>query len=188
MVVNAPAYANKEVESSKLPYEVTPTHQGHSFERRRTTPRWNQTSRYVNRFNGYCFSCSNFGHKAMEYRSNGRRSAGSPNDKVRCWSYNSHVHIAANYHRMRCYSCSGFVHKAKEFPCQRSQPRESTSYTSTRKVYESSKKKDTGNFEGQRRNDDIQGHSKVWVRKNIILDLNEVDDKCKNEDGCHMAS
>ena len=64
----------------------------------------------------------------------------------------------------------------------------STSYTLARKVYESWKKNDIGSFEGQRRNDDIKGRSKVWVRKNILLYLNEVDDKCKNEDGFHMAT
>ena len=62
---DAPAHGYKEVENSKVPHEATPTHQSHSFERR-ITPRWIQTSRYENRFNGYCFSCSNFGHKAME--------------------------------------------------------------------------------------------------------------------------
>ena len=56
MVVHAPAHANKKVENSKVPHEATPTHQSHSFERR-TTPRWSQTSRYENRFNGYCYSC-----------------------------------------------------------------------------------------------------------------------------------
>ena len=89
---------------------------------------------------------------------------------------------------MRCYSCSGFGHKAKECPSQRSQPRESTSYTSARKFYESWKKNDTGSFEGQRRNDDSQGRSKVWVRKNILLDLNEVDYQCTNEGVFHVAS
>ena len=124
----------------------------------------------------------------MECRSYGIISDGIPNDKVRCWTCNHLGHIAASYHTMRCYSCSGFGHKAQECPSQRSQPRVSPSYTSTRKVYESWKKNDTGSFEGQRRNDDNQGHSKVWVRKNILLDLNEVDNQCTNEGGCHIAS
>ena len=75
MAVHAPSHANKEVENSKVPHEATPTHQIHSFERRRTTPRWSKTSRYVNIFNAYCFSCSNFGHKDMDCRSYGRISA-----------------------------------------------------------------------------------------------------------------
>ena len=125
-----------------------------------------------------CFSCSNFGHKAMDYRSNGRRSVGSPNNKVRCWTCNHLGHIAANCHTMRCYSCSGFGHKAKECPSQRSQPRVSPSYTSARRTNESWKKYKEGKFEDQKTNNLSQGHSKVWVRKNIFLYLNEVEDKC----------
>ena len=34
-VIDAPAHANKEVENSKVPHEATPSHQSHSFERRR---------------------------------------------------------------------------------------------------------------------------------------------------------
>ena len=64
----------------------------------------------------------------------------------------------------------------------------SFSYPSARKVNESWKKNDISRFEDQRINDHSQVHPKVWVRKNIMLDLNEVDDKCTNEDGCHMAS
>ena len=66
MAFYAPAHSNKEVENSKVPHEATPTHQSHSFERRRTTPRWSQTLRYEDRFNGYCYSCNGFGHGAMD--------------------------------------------------------------------------------------------------------------------------
>ena len=45
-----------------------------------------------------------------------------------------------------------------------------------------------GSFEGQIRNDLSQGRRKVWVRKNMMLDRNEVDDQCTKESGCHMAS
>ena len=47
-------------------------------------------------------------------------------------------------------------------------------------------KKMTSKSENQRTND--QGHSRVWARNNTLLDLNEVDDKCKSEDGCHVES
>ena len=185
---DAPTHAKKEVENSKVPHEATPTHQIHSFERRRESLRWSQTSRYENRFNVYCFSCSNFGHKDMDYRSYGRRSAGSPNDKDRCWTCNHHGHIAANCHTMRCYSCSFFGHKAQECPSQRSQPRRNPSYTSPRRTNESWNKYIQEKIEYQKTNNLSQGHSKVWVRKNILLDLNEVEDQCiKDEDGCHMA-
>ena len=125
----------------------------------------------------------------MDCRFYGRRSAGISNDKVRCWTCNRHGHIAANCHTMRCYSCSGFGHKAKECPSQRSQSRVSPSYTSARRTNESWKKDNKRKIEDQKTNNLSQGHSKVWVRKNILLDLNEVEDQCtKGEGGCHMAS
>ena len=49
---------------------------------------------------------------------------------------------------------------------------------------DSSKKDDTNNFERQRRNDLNQDHSKVWVKKNLLINLNEAD-QCTNEDGFH---
>ena len=49
--------------------------------KKETTTRWNQSPKYENGFNGYCFSCSNFGHKAMDCRLY-EKSAGSPNDKA----------------------------------------------------------------------------------------------------------
>ena len=48
-------------------------------------------------------------------------------------------------------------------------------------------KDETNNFERQRRNDLNQDRSKVWVKKNIFLNLNEVD-QCTNEYGCLMAN
>ena len=42
--------------------------------RRETTPIWNQAPMYEDGFNGYCYSCNNFGHKAMDCRFYERRS------------------------------------------------------------------------------------------------------------------
>ena len=56
-----------------------------------------------------------------------------------------------------------------------------------RSANDSYKKDDINSFERQRINDLSQDRSKVWVKKNILLNLNEVD-QCTNEDGCHMAS
>ena len=55
-------------------------------------------------------------------------------------------------------------------------------YNSTNDSWE---KDDTNNFKIQRRNDLNQDRSKVWVKKNIFLNLFEVD-RCTNEYGCHM--
>ena len=62
------------------------------------------------------------------------------------------------------------------------------SYPSARKVNKSWKKNDINIFEDQRINDHSQVHPKVWVRKNILLELNEVDDKCTDEGGFQMES
>ena len=63
----------------------------------------------------------------------------------------------------------------------------SFAYPSTRKVNEYWKKNDINGFEYQRINDHIEVHPKVWIRKKILLDLNEVDDKCTSEGGFHMT-
>ena len=97
-------------------------------------------------------------------------------------------HVAARCHTLRCFTCGGVGHKAQVCASRRRQSMRSFSYLSARKVYESWKKNDTGSFEVQRRNDLSQGRSKVWMKKNILLNLNKVDDQCTKESGCHMAS
>ena len=80
---------------------------------RETNPRWNQAPKYEDGFNDYCYSCNYFSHKAMDCRFYDRRSVGSSNNIVRCWTCNHVGHIVAYYHTMRCYSCSGFRNKAQ---------------------------------------------------------------------------
>ena len=128
VALHAPAHDKKDFRSSKMQQEVRSIPQ--SKLRKETYPRWNQSPRYENGFNGYCFSCSNFGHKAMACRLYRIRSVGSPNDKVRCWTCNQAGHIAATCYTLRCYTCIGFGHKSQECACQRSQPRRIPSYTS----------------------------------------------------------
>ena len=41
-------------------------------------------------------------------------------------------------------------------------------------------------IEAQKTCAESQGHSQVWVKKNVSLNVNEVN-QCK-EDGCHVAS
>ena len=66
-------------------------------------------------------------------------------------------HVVATCHTLRCYTCSGFGHKAQECASQRSQPRRSPSYTSTRR------------FEDQKTNVYSQGYAQAW--------RNEVDQR-----------
>ena len=128
---HSPAHINKDFGSSRMQQGVRYIPQSNLIKE--TTPRWNQSPKYESGFNGYCYCCSNFGHKAMDCRFYGRRRAGSPNDSVRCWTCNQVGHVAATCHTVRCYSCSGFGHKAHECASQRSQPRRNTPYTSARR-------------------------------------------------------
>ena len=118
-----PAHDNKDGECSRTHQEADLIPQSKD-----STPRRKQGPRYEYEFNGYCYFCSNFGHKAMDCRFYGRRRDGSPNDLVRCWTCNQFGHGAATCHTLRCYTCSGFGHKAQECASQRSQPRRSPSY------------------------------------------------------------
>ena len=56
-----------------------------------------------------------------------------------------------------------------------------------RSANDSYKKHDINSFERQRINDLSQDRSKVWVKKNLLLNLNEVDQRT-HEYGFHMAS
>ena len=118
-----PAHDNKDGECSRTHQEADLIPQSKD-----STPRRKQGPRYEYEFNGYCFSCSNFGHKAMNC---GSRNIRRQSNSVRCWTCKQEGHIAATCHTLRCYMCSGFGLKAHECASQRSQPR-SSSYTSAR--------------------------------------------------------
>ena len=62
----------------------------------------------------------------------------------------------------------------------------SSLYTPGRRVNESWKKNYAGRVEAQRTSGHNQGHSQVWKKNNVFLDMNEVN--LWKEDGCHMAS
>jgi hypothetical protein len=72
---------------------------------RRETPSWMNQRRYQSIFNSYCFSCNEYGHKALYCRHHGRKQFGGFNNSIRCWNYNHVGHIVAHFYTMRCYSC-----------------------------------------------------------------------------------
>jgi len=80
----------------------------------RTSARKNQTFRYEHPFNGYCFSCYDFGHKAFQCKRYYQKGLGGSNHLVRCWKCNFDGHTAMYCHTIKCYNCDGFGHKAKE--------------------------------------------------------------------------
>ena len=97
---------------------------------------------------------------------------------VRCWECNRVGHIDANFHTMRCYNCYGFGHKAQSCASSRRQPMMMPSYTSARKANEPWKKNNAGRIESQKTCAKSQGHSQVWMKNNILLNMNEVY-RCK---------
>jgi hypothetical protein len=79
---------------------------------RRVTPSWMNQTRYESVFNGYFFSCNEYGHKALDCRHHGRKQIGRFNNNIRCWNCNHVGHIVAHCYTMRCYSCGEYGHKA----------------------------------------------------------------------------
>ena len=112
---HAPAHENKEFGSSKLQQGISPIPQ---IKLRKETT---QNPKYESGLNGYCYFCSNFGHKAMECRLYGREVMEGPMTQLDVG------HVADTCHTLRCYTCSGFGHKSQECASKRSQPRSSAS-------------------------------------------------------------
>ena len=137
--IHAHAHDNKDICCSR-------THQGARAnpQRKESIRRWKKGPRY--KFNGGCFFCSNFGHKAMDCV-DGRKNIRRQGNSVRCWACNQEGNIVATFHTLRCYMCSGFGHKSQE--CT-SQPRRSSSYISARRTGEPWKKTNSENFEYQK--------------------------------------
>jgi hypothetical protein len=79
---------------------------------RRETPSWMNQRRYESIFNGYCFSCNEYGHKDLDCRHHERKQVGRFNNSIRCWKCNHVVHIVAHCYTMRCYICGGYGHKS----------------------------------------------------------------------------
>jgi hypothetical protein len=100
---------------------------------RRETPSWMNQRRYVSVFNGYCFSCNEYGNKALDYRHHGIKQVGRFNNN-RCWNYNHVGHIVAHCYTMRCYSCGGYGHKSYNYWNSRKKSIRNASYMMTRRV------------------------------------------------------
>jgi hypothetical protein len=103
--------------------------------RRETPSRWTPKQRYENVFHGHCFSCNEYGHKALDCRHYARKYVGRFHNTLRCWGCNQVGHIAAHCHNMRCYSCSGFGHKAQDFQNSRRHSMRSASYSMERRAH-----------------------------------------------------
>ena len=125
--------------------------------------------KYGNTFNGYCFSCNNFGHKALECKSLKKKNSGRSNNLMRCWRCNYVGHTTKLCQTIRCYNCDRFGHKSQNYRKSRSQSMRNNSYKSGRKSNEGWKKR--RNDKSQRTNLENKdttnkiSHEKVWRRK-----------------------
>ena len=181
--MHVPTQNKEDIIKSGSHQGFSPTPQ--SKLRKETSSRKNHASKYENSFNGYFYVCNDFDHKELDCTSHAK-SVGTPNNTVRCWKCNYVVHIAANCHTMICYNFYGFGHKAQDCASSGRKPMMSPSYTLARKTHEPWKKNNAGRFEAQKTCVQVQRHSQVWVYKNVLLNVNEVDQCTKY--GCHMAS
>jgi hypothetical protein len=105
-------------------------------QRRETPSRWTPKQRYENVFHGQCYSCNEYGHKALECRYYARKDSERFHNTLRCWRCNQVGHIVAHCHTMRCYSCSGFGHKSQDCWNTRRNSMMRNSYSMTRRRHE----------------------------------------------------
>jgi hypothetical protein len=71
----------------------------HEF-RRTTSQRRSFTPRYQNLFYGYCFNCTNFGHKAIDCKAYGRSDTYVDPHNIECYKCHNYGHIYRNYRRI----------------------------------------------------------------------------------------
>jgi Ni/Co efflux regulator RcnB len=142
--------------------------------------------RYESVFNGYCLSCNEYDHKALDCRHHGRKQFGRFNNSIRCWNCNHVGHIATHCYTMRCYSCGGFGHKSHNYCNSRKQLMRNSSYNTTKRVNETWKKNEVAVIEYQRTNFKKLGHSQMWIEKTEQVNMSEVD--CCKKNVSHVPS
>jgi hypothetical protein len=156
--------------------EAGPTPQ--SKFRRETPSRWTPKQRYENIFHGHCFSCNEYGHKALECRHYARKDVGRFNNILICWRCNQVGHIVAYCHTMRCYNCSGFGHKTQDCWNSRRQSMMSASCSMERRAHATWKKENVERMEAQSTSKEKPGHFQKWMKKT----------KPPEQNGSHEAS
>jgi hypothetical protein len=146
-------------EQSKEDTKKPPVHLKTSSEKKHLQG-GHKKQRYENVFNGHCFSCNEYGHKALDCRHHSRKEVGRLNNMLRCWRCNLVGHIVAHCHTMRCYSCSGFGYKSQDCWNTRRQSMKSASYSMKRRTPETRKEDKVKRMEDKR-----SGYSQKWMKK-----------------------
>jgi hypothetical protein len=140
---------------------------------RETHSRLIQRHGYENVFNGHCFSCNDYGHKALDCRHYARKDVGIFHNILKCWRCNQVGHIAAHCHSMRCYSCSGFGHKSQDCWNSKRQSMRSTSYYMARRGNEAWKKDNVERMEAHKTSVEKPRDFQKWMKKIEHQDMNE---------------
>ena len=142
--------------------------------------------RYESFFNSYCFSCNEYGHKALDCRHHGRKQVGKFNNSIICWNCNHVGHIATHCYTMRCYSCGGYGHKAHNCWNSRKQSMRNDLYSMTKGVNGKWKKNEVTVIEDQRTKFKKPGHSQMWITKTKQVNMSEVS--CCKMNCSHVTS
>jgi hypothetical protein len=108
---------------------------------RRETPSWMNQRKYESVFNGYCFSCNEYCHKALDCRHHGRKKIGRFNNNIRCWNCNLVLHITTHCYTMRFYSCDGYGQKYHDCWNSKRHSIRNASHNMTRRVNKTWKRK-----------------------------------------------
>jgi hypothetical protein len=125
---------------------------------RETPSIWTPKQRYENIFHGHCYSCNEYGHKALEFIFYERKDNEIFHNTLRFWRCNQVGHIVVHCHTMRFYSCSGFGHKSQNCWNTRRNSMMRTSYRMTRRRHEVRKEDSFENMEAQSSSFEKMGH------------------------------
>jgi hypothetical protein len=121
---------NKQEEVEEQHEHDTSSWNKRSKFRKGETPRRSSSTRYENIFLGHCYTCRNFGHKAIDCKINARNNYvrnmndyGYPRDNHVNRRYgNAHGFVNINYNpfdplmdqNIVCYKCNNLGHKAQD--------------------------------------------------------------------------
>jgi hypothetical protein len=137
-------------------------------ENQMTDPSSQNKIKKGNTFNGYCFSCHSFGHKAMDCKKLEKGYTRKSKNSIRCWRCNFVGHTTKFCHTMRCYNCDRFGHKSQNCKNTKSQYLNKSFKSVTKPNKSWNKKGDDKSPKTQLEREDPKSrisHRKIWRRK-----------------------
>jgi hypothetical protein len=137
-------------------------------ENQMTDPSSQNKIKNGNTFNGYCFSCHSFGHKAIDCKKLKKGYTRKSKNSIRCWRCNFVGHTTKFCHTMRCYNCDRFGHKSQNCKNTKSQYLNKSFKSMTNPNKSWKKKGDDKSPKTQLEREDPKSrisHRKIWRRK-----------------------